>query len=71
MKYLNLNRLITFDELRWAVKGNKNHYICQDCEVSWAGKSSCWVCGADCAKTKRKFVSSLHHDIHMMIHSPE
>lgn len=71
MRHLNLKRLVTIEELRWAVKADKNYFICQDCEVSWAGKSACWSCGTDCIKTKRKFVSSLHYDIHMMANSPD
>ena len=65
---LLLGRFVDYSELKVAARANKNHYICASCEVSWAGKPKCWVCEADCSKTKRKFVSSLHHDLFKIKH---
>lgn len=65
---LLLGRFVDYSELKVAARANKNHYICESCEVSWAGKPKCWVCEADCSKTKRKFVSSLHHDLFKIKH---
>jgi len=60
---LSLNRLIEMNELGIAAKHGTDYFMCLQCEVSWAGPSTCWSCGSDREETRREFIASLMYEI--------